>query len=68
MLVLFSFEIVRMLACLHVDAVIRETMLREHGYETRIVIMDLKLVPQGVHVLKHIPFTALYSEEMMLQA
>lgn len=44
-----------------------DSMLRDRGFEARVTIMQIRLVPEGVHVLKHIPFVAHYSEETVLQ-
>ena len=44
-----------------------EAILREKGYEVRVVTLGLAVLPEGLHVFKHIPLTPLYSEETMLQ-
>ena len=45
-----------------------EAILREKGYEVHVVSLGIAVLPEGIHVFKHIPLTPLYSEETMLQA
>ena len=42
-------------------------MLRDAGFDVRVTIQHLDIFPEGVGVLKHIPFAPLYAEELMVQ-
>ena len=42
-------------------------MLRDAGFYVRVTIQHLDIFPEGVGVLKYIPFAPLYAEEVMLQ-
>ena len=44
-----------------------ESMLRDRGFNLRVTINDLKLIPGGQEVLKYVPVTPLYAEETLLQ-
>ena len=45
-----------------------ETMLRSTGaFDTRFLIRNLTVIPEGLHVLKHIPMTPHYPDRTVLQ-
>jgi hypothetical protein len=44
-----------------------ETSLRDRGITVRVVSLFIRALPEGMHVMKHLPMTPLYGEETSFQ-
>jgi len=44
-----------------------ETSLRDRGITVRVISMFIRVLPEGMHVMKYLPLTPLYGEETSFQ-